>query len=172
MNFMAKVLFFATMFSVAAQAAPVTAVSEIDLAQYAGTWYEIASIPPIFQAGCRCTTANYELLETGNVSVNNSCRIASFPISIKGEARVANPEEPAKLKVRFFGAAEADYWVLSLAPDYSYALVGTPNRKAVWILSRTRTLEKSVFDELYAMAADQGFALGELKMTRQENCAQ
>jgi apolipoprotein D and lipocalin family protein len=172
MNFIPKALFFAATFSATAQAAPVTAVSEIDLAQYAGTWYEIASIPATFQAGCRCTTANYELLETGNVSVNNSCRIASFPISIKGEARVANPEEPAKLKVRFFSPAEADYWVLRLAPDYSYALVGTPNRKSVWILSRSRTMEKSVFDELYAVAAGQGFPLGELKITGQENCAQ
>jgi apolipoprotein D and lipocalin family protein len=160
------------LFSAVAQATPVTAVSEINLGEYAGTWYEIASIPPIFQAGCRCTTANYSILDNGNVQVKNSCTVASFPISTTGEARVPNPAEPAKLKVRFFGVADADYWVLKVAPDYSYALVGTPDRKFVWILSRERTLDNGTFQELSATAAEQGFSLEKIRITKQEGCEQ
>lgn len=156
----------------AAQAAPVTAVNEINLVQYSGTWYEIASIPPLFQRGCRCTTANYTILDTGNVQVYNTCTVASFPISATGVARVPNAADTAKLKVRFFGVAESDYWVLKIAPDYSYALVGTPDRKFAWILSRTRSMEKSVYEDLYATAKSQDFPVEKIKLTNQESCAQ
>ncbi|MBC7222356.1 lipocalin family protein [Candidatus Bipolaricaulota bacterium] len=37
-----------------------------------------------------------------------------------------------------------DYWVIDLAEDYSYAVVGHPNRNYGWILSRTPTLPEDV----------------------------
>ena len=51
-----------------------TTVPSVDLARYAGKWYEIASFPQRFQKGCYCTTAEYILSQKGYVIVVNRCR--------------------------------------------------------------------------------------------------
>ena len=50
-----------------------------------------------------------------------------------------------------------DYQVIDLAPDYSYALVGEPGRKYLWILSRTPQMDESTLSKLTERAAAQGF---------------
>jgi apolipoprotein D and lipocalin family protein len=153
---------------VAAVAEPAT-VPFVDVERYMGTWYEIASFPKGFQFGCTATQADYSLLENGRVQVENSCRLfypTGFKYGVKGEARVVNPDTNAQLKVKFFWA-EGDYWVLDLADDYSYALVGSPDLDSLWILSRTRSLDGSVVEQLTQKAESLGFDTSRLKMTKQ-----
>jgi apolipoprotein D and lipocalin family protein len=64
---------------------------------------------------------------------------------------VADPSTNAKLEVLFAPTIIAflpfvwgDYWVIDLASDYSYAVVGEPSREFLWILSRSPSLEESV----------------------------
>ena len=53
--------------------APLATAPSVDLKRYAGLWYEIASKPVSQQEGCRCTTAEYSLLEDGVIRVVNTC---------------------------------------------------------------------------------------------------
>lgn len=54
---------------------PLKVVPEVDLARYAGTWYEIARFPNRFQNQCtRIVTATYTLLEDEQIKVVNRCR--------------------------------------------------------------------------------------------------
>ncbi len=127
---------------------PLDVVDEVDLSRYAGTWYEIASYPAIFQAGCTATTAEYTLRDDGRVTVVNTCREGSLdgPVQrIEGSARVADSTTNAKLKVTFFPPFEGDYWIIELGEDYEYAVVGVPNRAFLWILSRTPTLDEAIY---------------------------
>jgi apolipoprotein D and lipocalin family protein len=44
-----------------------------------------------------------------------------------------------------------DYWVIGLADDYRYAVVGEPSREYLWILARTTRLspqDRSAIDNL------------------------
>lgn len=152
-----------------AQSTPET-VPFVDVEQYLGTWYEIASIPKIFQLGCTATTAEYSLKDNGKIEVVNSCRLFTprgFPITLKGEARVVDEETNSKLAVKFFGSNEGDYWIFDLAEDYSYVMVGAPDFDSLWILSRERTLDSQIVEELKAKAEGLGFDTSRLKSTRQ-----
>jgi apolipoprotein D and lipocalin family protein len=60
-----------------------------------------------------------------------------------------------------------DYQVIALAPDYSHAMVGTPDRKYLWILSRSPRLDPSVYELLIARAAEQGFEVSRIARTSQ-----
>jgi apolipoprotein D and lipocalin family protein len=163
-------LFAATLASSLATAAEVTPVATVDVPRYMGLWYEIASIPQIFQTGCRNTTATYTLQEDGSVEVVNQCRLfwsSGFPLSATGRATIPNSLEPGKLKVSFFGS-QADYWILALANDYSYALVGDPSRRSLWILSREKTMSDATYEKLVTQAKDQQFDIGRLKRSVQE----
>lgn len=52
-----------------------------------------------------------------------------------------------------------DYWVIDLAPDYSWVLVGAPSRKYLWILARTPTLEAATTTHLKDKSRSLGFAV-------------
>jgi len=145
---------------------PPRTVERVDLARYAGTWYEIASFPTRFQRGCTGTTATYGLRDDGRVSVRNRCTRDGEERGIEGVAWPVDASN-ARLKVRFFWPFAGDYWVLALDPDYRWALVGHPGRDYLWILSRTPRLDDALYDELVAKAQAQGFEVSRLVRTPQ-----
>jgi len=151
--------------------APLAVVERVDLERYAGKWFEIASFPQRFQRGCVATTATYEIMGPNEVRVLNECRDGSFDgelRSIEGSAWVTNAEESsAKLKVQFFWPFSGDYWVIDLADDYSYAVVGHPSRKYLWILARSRRMATPTLEALRQRIAAQGYDLDALKITPQ-----
>lgn len=148
------------------QAAPPQVVAQVDLARYMGTWHEIAKFPNRFQRGCGCTTATYALRPDGKVAVANRCRgVDGSPKLAKGWAKVADSAVPAKLRVTFFWPFFGDYWILALDPDYRHVLVGTPNRKYLWILARTPRMEESAYLALVQKAREQGFPVERLVRT-------
>lgn len=150
-------------------ARPVRAIEALDLERYAGLWYEVARIPNRFQQRCAAeVTATYDLLDDGTIRVVNACLSAKGDtIRAEGRARLAERDGPAsRLKVRFapgflsfLSAVWADYWVLEVTEGYTAALVGTPDRRYLWVLSRTPELDQSTWDRLLNTAATQGFDL-------------
>ena len=46
---------------------------------------------------------------------------------------------------------------MDLAEDYSYAVVGAPNRRFLWILSRTPTMDDELFQEILDTLPARGF---------------
>lgn len=147
-------------------ATPAT-VARVDLARYTGKWYEIASKPMIFQKGCQATTAEYTANPDGTIKVENTCRKEGGEIAkAVGRAKVIPGTGNAKLKVNFFGPFWGDYWVLALdEKNYGHALVGGPDRKYLWILSRSPTLDAPTFSKLTAIAQAQGYDLSDLAKT-------
>jgi len=151
--------------------APLEVVDEVSLERYAGRWYEIASFPQRFQRGCVATTATYRQREDGRLSVENACRDESFDGELRrveGVAWVADPEaSPARLKVQFFWPFRGDYWIIELAPDYRYAVVGHPSRDYLWILSRTPDMAPSDYAMLLSRIEAHGYDLERLERTPQ-----
>jgi apolipoprotein D and lipocalin family protein len=154
---------------------PVRPVPDVDLARYAGRWHEVARFPNRFQAKCaRETTADYELLPGGQIRVVNACRRADGDtMRAEGRARLARTGGPAsQLKVRFaprflsfLPFVWGDYWILDLTDDYRAALVGSPNRDYLWILSRTPRLDEATYQRMVDTAAAQGFDVARLVMS-------
>jgi apolipoprotein D and lipocalin family protein len=145
-------------------------VKTVDLQKYQGKWYEIASYPQRFQKGCTGTTATYELRDDGRITVINQCfkNALDGPLSkITGKAWVPNPDEPGKLKVRFFWPFSGDYWIIDLDPDYQWAVVGSPSRKYLWFLSRAPKISDELFENLLKSAENKGFTKDKLQKTIQ-----
>jgi apolipoprotein D and lipocalin family protein len=162
----------------ASEQTPVTAVPEVDLDRYCGTWYEIARLPNKFQKMCAGnTTAEYIRQPDGNITVINRCRTADGDLKeAEGIAKKADKNgSNAKLKVRFAPSwigwlpfVWGKYWIIDLAPDYSYAAVGDPSRKYLWILSRTPHMKADVYDGIVKRVKAMGFDTDALMITEQD----
>jgi apolipoprotein D and lipocalin family protein len=155
--------------SISAQAeTPVVSVAAVDLARYVGKWYEIGSFPMFFQRQCiGDTTAEYALTADGEVAVTNRCRTESGFDQAEGKATVVDGSGNARLKLSFFWPFRSDYWVIGLDADYRWAVVGNPNRKYLWVLSRTPQLPASLLEAALKAAASQGFDMTQLNYTAQ-----
>lgn len=165
----------AFMLSLAAmESAPVKAVPSVDLERYVGRWHEIARYPNVFQKSCAGdVTATYERRPDGRIRVVNQCRREDGTINqAEGEAKVVDGAGNARLKVRFAPGwlsvlpfVWADYWVIGLADDYRWAVVGTPNRKYLWVLGRSAEMNERDWAAAAAMAKENGFDLARLQRT-------
>lgn len=142
----------------------------VDIKKYAGTWYEIASFPQRFQENCTCTTAEYLLTDQDYLIVVNKCNKDSIDgklAMVKGKAFIEKNSGNAKLKIQFFWPFKGKYWIIDLADDYSYAVVGHPNRKYLWILSRTKTMDKNIYNKIIKECSSKGFDVSKIKITQQ-----
>ncbi len=149
----------------------VTVVEHVDLDRYLGRWYEIASFPQYFQRGCVATQAHYSRRQDGRIRVENECRDRTLDGDVRRAEGVARVEQGdpshARLRVQFFWPFWGHYWIIELDPDYRWAVVGHPERKYLWILSRTPTLDEAVHQEVLARIRAQGYDLAPLQQTLQ-----
>ena len=149
---------------------PLTTVAQVDLTRYVGRWYEIARFENSFEKGCYAVTATYSRNADGSIKVLNSCRKGSLtgPEDIaNGSATVADKATNAKLSVSFFWPFSGDYWVIGLADDYSWALVGEPSGRYLWILARTPQITPELRADLLAKLQAQGYNTNALTWTPQ-----
>ena len=169
-KWMLVTLFF-LMLTSCAMSQTLQTVPFVDLNKYAGKWYEIASISQFFQKGCHGTTAEYTLTDKGYVIVENRCNKDSIhgkQTYIKGKAFVVENSGNAKLKVQFFWPFKGKYWIIDLADDYSYAVVGNPNRKSLWILSRTPLMNDITYQQIISRIKEKGFDISKIVLTNQK----
>lgn len=147
-------------------------VPSVDLNRYLGAWYEIASVPQFFSRGCTCTKAQYGVRSDGDISVVNSCNKDSVdgPLSVaNGRAKVADPSN-AKLRVSFQWPFYGDYWIVGLDRQYRYSVVSNREGTSLWILSRTPSLSKTLFQEAVRAAKNAGVDISKLQTTTQKGC--
>jgi len=142
-------------------------VEEVDVARYCGTWYEAASVPRKRQKRCTSTKAEYTLTPEGKVRVVNSCRRHGKTVSIKAQGTPVSGSGNAWLKVRFFSLISADYRVIELAADYSWAVVSNSTGSGLWVLGRTPYMSPEVYDRIIEKLRSRGIETAKIEKTVQ-----
>ncbi len=141
----------------------------VDLERYSGRWYEHARLPVRFEGPeCTCVTADYTL-KNNTVTVVNTCAgIDGKPINTaRGVARPVNDNNTA-LRVsfgpEFLGDAIAgNYWIFYVDPAYQNAVVGSPDFRTMWVLSRSaKALPPDELQRLVSIGQQKGFDTSKL----------
>lgn len=154
--------------AIATKNKPLKTVGHVELGKYLGKWYEIAKFPQNFEKGCTNVTAEYSLRDDEKISVLNSCLKDGQLKVIEGVAIVDDKISNAKFDVQFHWPFNGKYWIIALASDYSYAVVGHPNRRYLWILNRKPVMDSMTYNHLVLVAATRGFDIRKLVKTVQE----
>ncbi len=143
----------------------VTAVPKLDETRLLGTWYEQASLP--FKREKRCVSNSIELIAPGGkpnqLQLVDACDTKQgYTDARNTSADAADKHGDGEFKVRTWVLFWRKYWVLALGPDYEWALIGSPNRKTLWVFSKARRLSPEVLAEIEAKGTAEGFVSSRL----------
>ncbi len=143
---------------------PLPTAENVDVERYLGLWHEIARYDHGFERGCLNVTAEYARRDDGLIEVVNTCRDENGePTDVaRGRARIVDAETNAQLEVSFFGPFWGDYWIIDVADDYSWSLVGEPSGRFLWILARTERLPEDVLAARLSQLQALGYDTDEL----------
>ena len=147
-------------------------VKTLDIERYMGKWYEIARFDHRFERGMVGVTATYSLNDDGTILVLNSGHNGTLDGEMEiatGKAKQPDPEYPGQLKVSFFWIFYAQYNIMVLDDDYSYALIGSSSDKYLWILSRTPQMSNETLSMLIQKAKALGYDTSKLIYVKQNN---
>ena len=162
------ILMLAMILSTTAFASSIATSEVIDVERYTGKWYTISALPLFFNKGCTSQTAEYGTLSDTKISVLNTCYKPGKKKWIKGEAEITNLDTNSELVVRFYTwwarafNVEGDYNVIKIDPNYEYVMVGSNNRKSLWIMSRTKTMPEEIYNDYLEMAKSLKFNTNKL----------
>jgi apolipoprotein D and lipocalin family protein len=141
-------------------------VQSLDLDKYKGIWYEQRRLDSWFEQGLDYVTAKYEPLANGFIKVTNEGFIGAggggAAKTSVGMARKTSVE--GYLLVSFFPLVEGDYVVLHF--DENTAIVGSPNRKFLWLLTRAPQGTAKQFELLKQTALNNKYTEEQLKTLR------
>lgn len=146
-------------------------VKPFDVNQYTDKWYEIARFDFKYEKDMNQVTAEYILNDDGSITVINKGYnyVKKKWKETKGKAKFIADNNQGALKVSFFGPFYSGYNVVLMEPDYENALIFGENLDYIWILSRNKTIPKSVKDKFLDKAKSFGYNLDRLVWTEQKD---
>lgn len=143
---------------------PNAVVDKVDLGNYSGTWYSLYSIPSPYDKGSRETTGKYTWNKSGYYDVITSYKKEGSEEvhAVTSKVYQVPGTNNAKMKAQFVWPFKIDYWVIELAPDYSYVVVGHPEHKFLFIMSRKKTIDKKLYNDIVARCQAKGYDVAKL----------
>lgn len=163
---------FLVLFSFTTFAQNLPTAEYVDISRYVGKWYSISSLPQFFTKKCKAQTAEYDVINEQSISVLNTCIKGKGTTVIKGQAVVKNAATNAELVVTFNNfftrllRVKGDYTIIKLDSAYQHVMIGSKNRKSLWIMSRSPVMPESVFNEYLKLAQELNFNVD--KMVRSQ----
>ena len=141
-----------------------TPVEKVDIMSYAGKWYSLYSIPTYMDKHWRETTETYVIHPDGYYAVFTTYKTIGDDVQkyVRSKLFVVKGSNNAEMKAQFVWPVKADYWVIELAEDYSYVVVGHPKHKYLFIMSRKPFLPADMLEEIIERCASKGYDTAKL----------
>jgi apolipoprotein D and lipocalin family protein len=154
-----------------ASAQAVSAIPKLDLTKFIASWYEVAGFPVKAQKHCLSNLlVLYALGDKQNsFQLVTSCQIKDANPDYWNASGKLDPTGSGRLTLRRLLIFHTGYWVIATGPSYEWALVGNPNRKSLWILSKTATLAPAVLAQVESTASAAGYNTAKLVQLPQHN---
>lgn len=141
-------LFVFTLTPLASANTPLPTASHVDVSRYIGKWYAIESLPQFFTRKCIAQSAEYGIKTEKSITVHNVCYQKNGKISdIHGMAVIKDFNTNARLEVTFDSfwtrlfRVKGEYVIIKLSEGYDTVMVGSTDRKSLWIMSRTPSID-------------------------------
>ncbi len=139
----------------------------LNLERFMGRWHEILRTPNDHQRDCWAGSQVWTQTAPGRFSISQTCHRGSRtgPVRrINTSARVTDTRTNAKFEASFFGGLiRQRYWVIDIAPDYSWMIATTADGKFPALLSRNPAMSAAQRRQLTARMGQLGLPTGQLE---------
>lgn len=156
-----------------AKPTPLPVASDVDVARFIGKWYTITSLPQFFTRNCDGQTAEYGIVNEKTISVHNVCyKENGKSKDINGKGVIQDAPNNARLIITFdtfwtrLFRVKGDYNIIKLGEGYDTVMVGSNDRKSLWIMSRTPTMDPTTLQDYKTQAKDLGFSTEQLRNSK------
>ena len=141
-----------------------TPVEKVDIMSYAGKWYSLYSLPTFMDKKWRETTETYVIHPDGYYAVFTTYKVLGEEEVkyLRSKLFVVRGTNNAELKAQFVWPVKVDYWIIELAEDYSYVVVGHPKNKYLFIMSRKPQLAKELMEDIIKRCHEKGYDTSKL----------
>jgi apolipoprotein D and lipocalin family protein len=140
--------------------------TNVNLDQFDGRWFETIRSPNDVQKPC--SRAQIDFTPQGRpdrYGIAVTCTRLSDGKNevLRANARITDTASNAKFRfsltglLSFGGLAGQNYWVWDHAPDYSWAIMGLPNKSDWWVWTRSAAPSAAVRTQTVARAQALGF---------------
>ena len=144
---------------------------QVDVQQYMGTWYEIATWPNRYQKDCICNDEIYEgNKDDGYFWMSGKCTKKSEEIHFSGKGKLyPRNDNNTRMRLYFSLMIPGNYYILDIDPDYQWAVLAEPCGDMAFVIGRTKTLGHDVLGGCFAVLQANGFDTTKMKM-RDPSC--
>jgi apolipoprotein D and lipocalin family protein len=139
---------------------PLATVPQLDLPRFMGDWFVISHIPYSLEKGKVGTLDRYALRPDGRIDNSFLFRRGSLDAPLeewKGVAWVKNKQTHAEWRVQFMWPFRVPFLVVDLDPGYQWAVIGYPNRKLGWVLSRSTPMDEATYQRIMSKLKSLGY---------------
>lgn len=139
-------------------------VNVIDHKAYAGKWYSLYSIPTLFDKNWKQTIEYYTLIDDEHFEVVTTYHKdgKAEEQSVKSKLFFSEDKPDGEMKAQFVWPFKAGYWVIELADDYTYVVVGHPDQKYLFIMAREPKMDPILLKEIIERCRQMGYDVGSL----------
>ena len=135
------------------------AVSYVDINEFMGTWYVIASIPTFLEKGALNPIEKYSLNDDGTVATEFSYLTPNDgqQKSFSSKAFIQKDTGNAIWGMQFVWPIKADYRIVFLSSDSRIVVVARNKRDFLWIMSRDQQISEIQLENLIKFSSDLGY---------------
>ena len=149
-------------------------VENLNLEKFMGRWYVIALIPNWIEENSTNSVDDYALNDDGTIDITYTAIKNNKTKTIKQKATIIDKDVPARWEIQFIKPwvpfYKAPYEVILLDDNYDYMVVGYPNNQFGWIMSREKTLNDNLYNEiLEILSVDFGYDKNNFKKVNHIN---
>jgi apolipoprotein D and lipocalin family protein len=141
-------------------------VDYVDINRFMGPWYVIAILPNFMENKAVNGIETYTRKSDKQIDIEYSFNVNNPQGKKKimhPKAWIYNTKTNSEWRVQFFWPLKFPYLIIDLADDYHYTVIGVPNKKFVWIMSRTPKLEATEYQMILDKLQKQGYDTVKIK---------
>ncbi len=131
----------------------------VDVLSFAGRWYSLYSIPTFMDSHWRHTIETYVIHPDGYYAVFTTYNVIGERKKkyLRSKLFVVPKSGNSRMKAQFVWPIKIDYWIIELAEDYSYMVVGHPKHKYLFIMARKPEMDADLLNELIYRCKQRGY---------------
>lgn len=161
-----KVLIILSLLTLAAcKGYDMKTVEKVDINRFMGDWYVIGIIPNFIEKHATNGIESYQLLDNDRVKIDyrfTDTRTGKVK-HMQPKAWIYNKDSNSEWRVQFLWPLKFPYLIIDLAEDYSYTVIGVPNKKFVWIMSRKPEIPDETYQKILTNLDKIGYKTAKIK---------